>query len=510
MKDDAEGFAKELKEINKGIADTENAAQRGLMKATGMSTAGISGRLSAIAEAGTWTTKGGNQAVNTTRIKEGLQEYLKVAGDQLKTLSPEIHKLIVDAMADDRALSEGAMAGYITGIENLEKKAASFIANTRSLRDMISTMSQNVDIGDLMGVRGSLDEINNTKTSIEGLAKALNITTDAAEYLDNIFEGFGGLDKYKAKVDELIGAQEKYKDTLRDTALFEQQANRGPGVVGSQMQKELDVMKARNELQATNNRLNEISFAIKQAQLNLGTDTDGSAKQRIAELTREQTQINRDKVVQLAALEEAKRSLTEMGQIGDAVGASLTDGLVSAFQGIIDGTKSAKVAFKEMGLSILKTIARIITELMVAKLLVSALGGSTFGNWIGIPDPNPTNALADMGGVLGKKGLYPPIEYSTGGIARGPMSGYPAILHGNEAVVPLPDGKRIPVDFKGGASTNNVVVNVNIDERGGATQNSTSDSQGGERLGRMVAKAVQDELQYQKRSGGILNPYGVA
>ena len=30
-------------------------------------------------------------------------------------------------------------------------------------------------------------------------------------------------------------------------------------------------------------------------------------------------------------------------------------------------------------------------------------------------------------------------EYSTGGIARGTNAGYPAILHGTEAVVPLPN-----------------------------------------------------------------------
>ena len=32
----------------------------------------------------------------------------------------------------------------------------------------------------------------------------------------------------------------------------------------------------------------------------------------------------------------------------------------------------------------------------------------------------------------------------------------------------------------------------------------------GQDLGKVVAKAVQEELQYQKRSGGILNPYGAA
>lgn len=40
------------------------------------------------------------------------------------------------------------------------------------------------------------------------------------------------------------------------------------------------------------------------------------------------------------------------------------------------------------------------------------------------------------------------IERALGGISSGPRSGYPAILHGTEAVVPLPDGKTIPVSIK--------------------------------------------------------------
>ena len=58
--------------------------------------------------------------------------------------------------------------------------------------------------------------------------------------------------------------------------------------------------------------------------------------------------------------------------------------------------------------------------------------------------------------------------------------------------------------------TNNVTVNVSIDNQGKAESNTQSDSSMGADLGRLVAKAVQEELQYQKRSGGILNPYGAA
>lgn len=42
---------------------------------------------------------------------------------------------------------------------------------------------------------------------------------------------------------------------------------------------------------------------------------------------------------------------------------------------------------------------------------------------------------------------------ATGGVLSGPTSGYTAMLHGNEAVVPLPDGKTIPVQHSGNSNS---------------------------------------------------------
>lgn len=39
--------------------------------------------------------------------------------------------------------------------------------------------------------------------------------------------------------------------------------------------------------------------------------------------------------------------------------------------------------------------------------------------------------------------------YARGGIASGPAKGYPALLHGTEAVIPLGDGKKVPLDITG-------------------------------------------------------------
>jgi hypothetical protein len=45
-------------------------------------------------------------------------------------------------------------------------------------------------------------------------------------------------------------------------------------------------------------------------------------------------------------------------------------------------------------------------------------------------------------------------EFAKGGIASGPKSGYKAMLHGTEAVVPLPDGKKIPVNMQESSNSN--------------------------------------------------------
>lgn len=102
-------------------------------------------------------------------------------------------------------------------------------------------------------------------------------------------------------------------------------------------------------------------------------------------------------------------------------------------------------------------------------------------------------------------------QLAGGGVMSGPNAGYPVMMHGAEAVVPLPDGKAIPVDMKGSGQQNNVVVNVNMDRNGNAT--TTTESQQGADMGSLgaaIARAVQQELHNQKRSGGILSPYGVA
>lgn len=191
----------------------------------------------------------------------------------------------------------------------------------------------------------------------------------------------------------------------------------------------------------------------------------------------------------IAALADKKRDLEDIQVLTKGIAESLSSGMSQAFADMATGAKSAKQAFADMAKSILSNIASMIAEMLVMKMIKGMFGLSFEG-----------------GGVM-KEGKKVP-SYSTGGIARGSSQGHPAILHGTEAVVPLPNGKSIPVEMKSSGNVqNNVVVNVSTD---GTSRTESSSGMDADRMGRAVAAAVQAELQNQKRSGGILNPYGVA
>lgn len=70
-----------------------------------------------------------------------------------------------------------------------------------------------------------------------------------------------------------------------------------------------------------------------------------------------------------------------------------------------------------------------------------------------------TGAFAN-GGIMSKFGSLPLHKYSSGGVARTPQLAMFGEGSMNEAYVPLPDGRSIPVSMKGGGEAPNVQVNV--------------------------------------------------
>ena len=213
-------------------------------------------------------------------------------------------------------------------------------------------------------------------------------------------------------------------------------------------------------------------------------------------------------------LELAKFNMSDIGQIANNIEESLGTNLANALNGLVTGTMTIKEAFANMALGILQALAQIITQLIAVKILQSAIGmfntapTPSAGSAVNMQGMNNYGSFARYGGMF--SGGKEVSGYSMGGIAKGSDAGYPAVLHGTEAVVPLPNNKSIPVDLKGAGQNNNVVVNVSMGDSSSSASTSEQSGADAGKLGQVIAQAVQKELQNQKRSGGILSPYGVA
>jgi len=162
---------------------------------------------------------------------------------------------------------------------------------------------------------------------------------------------------------------------------------------------------------------------------------------------------------------------------------SFAKGIEDMFVAIATGSKSAKEAFKDLALFMLKKMAEMAAQQLAMKAIMA----------MGLPIPMAKGGIISMasGGVIRK--------YGSGGIATEPTYLVGEGKH-NEAVVPLPDGRSIPVDMKGGAGDNNVQINVNVD---GSSTNSF-DGERGKALGKMIEASTMEIIMREKRPGGVL------
>ena len=471
IKDEAVEVQKSLSQIFAGKAFTDSSTSKvdqSKAKANAIASIGLDGLLM---EAITIEDPG--------RRKKAMDAIADKLGDDINKLSPVLAQ----------RLRDGDISGVLQGVMD----AGEFTANIKEVEDQIANFSTTLVGKSAVETRVFLDSLVNTAEGAVELGNSLGLTTDVVEQLNKAFEGKGGIDAYIQSLKDVETETQRIADGRHLIALDTVATSRQSGALASQTGLDrtadlavLDLAEKRNNLQAIYNENTEQMDEAQQA----------NHQRRVIEALRE---------IELAEkkAEVAKVNATDIGQLGKAVGDSLTSSMQSAFDGLIQGTMSAKDAFASMAQSMLQSIAKVISELLVAKLLTSALGVGGplegFGKFLGIDNR--------YGGVMSGGSKAP--GYALGGVAKGPQAGYPAILHGTEAIVPLPNGKSIPVDMKGAGQQNNVTVNVAIDKDGNAKQDSQADSNDGANLGTIIAGAVQKELLNQKRAGGILNPMGV-
>ena len=169
---------------------------------------------------------------------------------------------------------------------------------------------------------------------------------------------------------------------------------------------------------------------------------------------------------------------------------------LNQFSGVI-GMMGALTGEEEKTAKIMAKVAQI--QLLVAMYDRARVAFGEGGGFMNIMSTFFLGPAGRDGGIMSSPGYR---SFSGGGVAKGPNSGYGAVLHGTEAVVPLPNGRSIPVDIgKGKMSTNNTNITVNISDSG---VSNNVDSDGGKELANVINMAVQERLEKEMRPGGIL------
>jgi tape measure domain-containing protein len=243
-----------------------------------------------------------------------------------------------------------------------------------------------------------------------------------------------------------------------------------------------------------------------------------------ARLQQENPKLELGQVEELAVLQERIEAATKARDQLRSIASSIGDAFGTAFKGIITGTSSVREAFAGMFQSIADSFADMVAQMISEWLKTQLLQGfqSLFGPALGALGGGFSGGAAGFGGgfnagiapLSGASNFSSAFKFANGGIAAG---GFRAFANGgvvtgptlglvgegryNEAVIPLPDGKSVPVDLGGGAGsqiTSNIVVNVSSD---GKTSSSGADSVG---LGRKIEGAVKQVIVEELRPGGVL------
>jgi len=178
-------------------------------------------------------------------------------------------------------------------------------------------------------------------------------------------------------------------------------------------------------------------------------------------LTKSMTKLQDDTDKAAVALEQ--RLTPALAAAADAM-PRFTGALKDAYAAlaVMSGKKGTGEVVGEVGGTVAGSIAGAVAGKTVGGYVGGAIGslagpggtvvGATIGQTVG---PYIVSALGGLvGGYLGEKtGGYIGQKFADGGIAKGPQSGFAAMLHGTEAVVPLPDGKALPVNLDLGNSS---------------------------------------------------------
>jgi tape measure domain-containing protein len=253
-------------------------------------------------------------------------------------------------------------------------------------------------------------------------------------------------------------------------------------------------------------------------QIQLGGIIDPQAEQRQKYIQEGLTPGQADEKVKL---EEQLTAVTRLRDGYRSLADSIGNSFGQAFKGVVSGSMTAQQAlagfFQSVADSFLDMVAQMVAAWMrtmvikgfqaIIGALIPGFGGGGGGGGLesfNMADVNTYSApLGYANGGIATGGFR---AFASGGIVTGPTLGLVGEGRYNEAVIPLPDGKSVPVDLGGAGMggnqiTSNIVVNVSSD---GQSQSQQSGNDGA-KFGKVLEATVKQVIINELRPGGTLS-----
>jgi len=435
-------------------------------------------------------------------------------------------KQILDKKLQNNLLSQTAydikLADLALDTEKLKIQERFRLNSEKIQKDNLSQADKNLALADeeIRRANALSIAIEDRSAAVKGAKKKLSTPFIEALRDENI-----EIDKQTALLDNLAYGYDALTPEQEANFLIQEKIGSLKADEQEVIQTDIDNLRKQLQLRIENNR------AIKEQQALLGLrqqlalaqapNEDAVLRLRIAQQYPEANEATRE------AMFNAEKQLQKANKIREAfngIAQSIGDSFGNAFKSIISGSSSVLQVmanfFQSIGDYFVDMTARMISEWLKVQVfeglmnLLPGLGSFGKGAKIGQSVALPAGiGIGSGGGIIQNNmaqgfGTFGPNfgirQFASGGIVTGPTLGLIGEGRYNEAIIPMPNGKSVPVELGGAMGspiTSNIVVNVSSDGKT-SSSNTGSDSAG---LGRRLEGAVKQVIVDELRPGGLLS-----
>lgn len=415
-------------------------------------------------------------------IEKSLQNARKVSAGQFEQ-EIKLQKVTLNTEATKSKLSNGAENKAARAAQRAAEEQQRLEAVLKQLREEIRIRSRILQIDQNIAA-AKADQDEEVIASLESDKRLLEIGTRRARIQKDFDSGKIKQAEYQLRLQLL------QIDHAEEQAKYEEDLNR---IFRERFGITDAIAKAAREAR-------EATFGLGLTGGTFRTDIDLMPSLTGGELGARKEEVESE-------LSDLMKPANQLIKAAENIGAAFGD----AFKGMISGSMSAQEAlagfFQSIGDYFLDMASRMIAKWIEMQIigLAQSLFPKGVGNFSGAfggggPTFNPatfTGGLTFATGGIAPGGFK---AFANGGMVTGPTMGLVGEGRYNEAIVPLPDGRSIPVELKGGMGGNISVV-VNVDATGSEAAGDESQAKA---LGNVVSAAVQAEIIKQKRPGGLL------